>query len=91
MASTSPGNPRRCLTCGSVDGDGETAEVERGESSDDWWEEAPEEAARGIADALDFLARETTKLGVHGARDLIQRAAARMRGFAEAGPRLRKQ
>lgn len=48
-------------------------------------DETPEEAARAIADALDFLEQETAKLGVHGARELIQRAAARMREFAEAG------
>lgn len=48
-------------------------------------DETPEEAARAIADALDFLEQEAARLGEHGARELIQRAAAMMREFAEAG------
>jgi hypothetical protein len=83
MASTSSGNPRPS-TCGSVDGDGETAEVEQDDGSDLLQDETPEEAARAIADALDFLEQETGKRGVHAARELIRQAAARMRG-AEAG------
>lgn len=48
-------------------------------------DETPEEAARAIADALDFLEREASKLGVRDACTKIQRASAMMREFAEAG------
>lgn len=85
MASP-PGKPGHRLTRDSTDCDRESADVEHNGNDGYRLHETPKEAAQAIADALDFLEKETAKLGVRGARELIQRASATMREFAKRAP-----
>lgn len=44
-------------------------------------DETPEQAARAIAEALDFLEQEAEAVGMHEVRDLIRRASEMAKAY----------
>jgi hypothetical protein len=78
---TASGKSPHDLRCDGTASGSEAAKRERNGRCGSCRDETPEEAARAIADALDFLARETASLGMREVCALIQRASKMMRGF----------